>query len=98
RLVSDWSSDVCSSDLIVFDTKARPDREELKTLAEGCDLLVIPTTPDAMSIEALMGTVDMLQSIGGLRYKILITIIPPYPERDGEVGKAAWRGREQDTA
>ena len=47
---------------VVFDTKARPDREELKTLAEGCDLMVIPTTPDAMSIEALMGTVDMLRS------------------------------------
>lgn len=69
---------------IVFDTKARPDREELKTLAEGCDLLVIPTTPDAMSIEALMSTVDVLQSIGGVKYKIVITIIPPYPERDGE--------------
>lgn len=69
---------------VVFDTKARPDREELKTLAEGCDLMVIPTTPDAMSIEALMGTVDMLQSIGVGQYKILITIIPPYPERDGE--------------
>src|SRR5262249_31440802 len=92
RLVSDWSSDVCSSDLIVFDTKARPDREELKTLAEGCDLLVIPTTPDAMSIEALMGTVDLLQSIGGIRYKILITIIPPYPERDGEEARRMLEG------
>jgi chromosome partitioning protein len=69
---------------VVFDTKARPDREELKTLAEGCDLLVIPTTPDAMSIEALMGTIDMLKGIKGVTYKILITIIPPYPERDGE--------------
>lgn len=69
---------------IVFDTKARPDREEMKTLAEGCDLLVIPTTPDAMSIEALMSTVDLLKSISGVKYKILITIIPPYPERDGE--------------
>src|SRR6516162_8516025 len=53
---------------VVFDTKARPDREELKTLAEGCDLMVIPTTPDAMSIEALMGTVDMLGCIGGVRF------------------------------
>src|SRR3954463_10472686 len=73
---------------IVFDTKARPDREEMKTLAEGCDLLVIPTTPDAMSIEALMSTVDLLQSIGGVRYKILITIIPSFPERDGEDARA----------
>jgi chromosome partitioning protein len=73
---------------VVFDTKARPDREELKTLAEGCDLMVIPTTPDAMSIEALMGTVDLLRSIGVGQFKILITIIPPYPERDGEDARA----------
>jgi chromosome partitioning protein len=77
---------------IVFDTKARPDREELKTLAEGCDLLVIPTTPDAMSIEALMSTVDLLQSIGGVQYKILITIIPHYPERDGEEARKMLEG------
>jgi chromosome partitioning protein len=69
---------------VVFDTKARPDREELKTLAEGCDLMVIPTTPDAMSIEALMSTVSLLREIGVGQFKILITIIPPYPERDGE--------------
>ena len=77
---------------VVFDTKARPDREELKTLAEGCDLMVIPTTPDAMSIEALMGTVDMLRSIGVGQFKILITIIPPYPERDGEDARAMLEG------
>lgn len=69
---------------VVFDTKARPDRNELQTLAEGCDLMVIPTTPDAMSLEALMNTVNLLQGIGVGRYKILLTIIPPYPERDGE--------------
>jgi chromosome partitioning protein len=69
---------------VVFDTKARPDGEELKTLAEGCDLMVIPTTPDAMSLEALMNTVNLLRGIGAGQYKILLTIIPPYPERDGE--------------
>jgi chromosome partitioning protein len=73
---------------VVFDTKARPDREELKALAEGCDLMIIPTTPDAMSIEALMGTVDMLGSIGVGLFKVLITIIPPYPQRDGDDARA----------
>jgi chromosome partitioning protein len=77
---------------VVFDTKARPDREELKTLAEGCDLMVIPTTPDAMSIEALMGTVDMLKAIGCEHYKILLTITPPYPQRDAEDARAMLEG------
>lgn len=69
---------------VVLDTKARPDREELKTIAEGCDMLVIPTTPDAMSIEALMGTVGTLRNLGVGKFKVLITITPPYPERDAE--------------
>jgi chromosome partitioning protein len=73
---------------VVFDTKARPDREELKTLAEGCDMMIIPTTPDAMSIEALMGTVELLRALGVGQFKILITITPPYPERDGEDAKS----------
>jgi chromosome partitioning protein len=73
---------------VVFDTKARPDREELKTLSEGCDLMVVPTTPDAMSIEALMGTVEMLRAIGAGQFKIVLTIIPPYPQRDGEDARA----------
>lgn len=77
---------------VIFDTKARPDREELKTLAEGCDMMIIPTTPDAMSIEALMGTVDLLRTIGVGQFKILITITPPYPERDGEDAKAMLEG------
>lgn len=73
---------------IIFDTKARPDRDELKTLAEGCDLLIVPTTPDAMSIEALMGTVDTLRSLGVDHFRVLITLIPPYPERDGDDARA----------
>lgn len=73
---------------VVFDTKARPDREELKTLAEGCDLLVIPSTPDAMSIEALMSTVDALRSLGVSHYRVLLTITPPRPERDAEDARA----------
>lgn len=77
---------------VVFDTKARPDKAEMKTLAEGCDLMVIPTTPDAMSIEALMGTVELLRGLGVGQFKILITIIPPYPERDGEDARSMLEG------
>src|SRR5207248_3848873 len=33
---------------IVIDTKARPEREDLRALAEGCDLLIVPTKPDAL--------------------------------------------------
>jgi chromosome partitioning protein len=69
---------------LIFDTKARPEKEDLKALADGCDLLIIPSTPDALAMDALILTVDALQDIGSDRYRILLTIVPPKPNRDGE--------------
>jgi chromosome partitioning protein len=68
---------------IVIDTPARPDADELKTLAKGCDLLVIPTTPDAIALAATFHMVDLLEKIK-IKYKILLTIIPPNPNKAGE--------------
>ena len=56
---------------IVIDTAARPNRDELEALADGCNLLVLPTTPDALAIDALMQTVDLLQTLGSDRYRHL---------------------------
>lgn len=68
---------------IVIDTKARPEEDDLKTLAEGCDLLVLPMTPDALSINATLKMLDALQKLNASAYKILLTMIPPPPSRDG---------------
>jgi chromosome partitioning protein len=77
---------------IVIDTKARPDDEDLKALALGCHLLVIPCTPDPMSLRTLELTVRSLQSIGADRYRILLTIVPPKPQRDGDDAREALTG------
>jgi chromosome partitioning protein len=69
---------------IIIDTQARPTREDLEALAGGCDLLVIPTTPDALSLDALTLTVDVLKELGTERYRILLTMVPPKPSRDGD--------------
>jgi len=69
---------------IVIDTEARPSEEDMATLVEGCDLLVLPTTPDVLALEALQLTINNLQSIGAKSYKVLLTIVPPKPSRDGE--------------
>ena len=53
---------------IVIDTEARPNEDDLRSLAEGCDLLVIPTTPDAMAIDALLLTVEALRKIKAANY------------------------------
>ncbi len=68
----------------VIDTQARPTPEDLKVLVEGCDLLVIPTTPDALSLDALMLTVGALKNLGPTNFRVLLTIIPPSPNHDGD--------------
>lgn len=71
----------------VIDTEAHPSRDDMEALAGGCDLLIIPTTPDRLSLDALVDTVSLLQSIGSERYRILLTMVPPPPSRAGELAR-----------
>jgi chromosome partitioning protein len=75
---------------VVIDTEARPEEEDLRALADGCDLLIIPSCPDALSLDALMQTTGALAKIGG-KFKVLLTIIPPKPSRDGEEARATLK-------
>lgn len=68
---------------LVIDTQARPAPNEMRDLA-NTDLMIIPTTPDAMSLAAMLRTVAALREIGAERFKILLTIVPPKPSRDDE--------------
>jgi chromosome partitioning protein len=72
----------------VIDTEARPDPDDLQALVSGCDQLVIPTTPDALSLDALMLTVRSLQQLGADNFRILLTVVPPKPNRDGEEARS----------
>ena len=74
---------------IVIDTQARPSREDLEALAGGCDLLVIPSTPDALALDALMLTAATLRELSAERFKVLLTIVPPKPSRDAEEARVA---------
>lgn len=86
---------------IVIDTQARPTPEDLEALAEGCDLLILPSTPDALALDALMQTVALLKGLANNSFKILLTIVPPYPSKDGlearatltEVGLPLFKGQ-----
>jgi chromosome partitioning protein len=74
---------------IVIDTEARPATEDLKELVEGGDFLVVPTTPDAMSLEATEQTVVQLRKNGAEgRFAVLLTIVPPSPSRVGQEAAA----------
>ena len=78
----------------VIDTSARLEPEEIKELVEGCDLLVIPSTPDALSLQALLMTTSEIENIGEGKYRILLTIIPPKPNRAGEEMRRELQGRQ----
>lgn len=68
---------------VVIDTQARPSPQHLDDLVETCDLLILPATPDALALDGLMLTVDVLKSLGPKRLQVLLTAIPPWPSRDG---------------
>lgn len=68
----------------VIDTEARAEEEDLKEIVDGCDLLVLPTTPDTLSIDALIQTVELLKVLGTDKYRILLTRVPPNPRKEGE--------------
>jgi len=77
---------------IVFDLKARPEEEDLKALADGCDLLIIPSKPDPLSIDALLLTINMLRTIGAAQFRVLLTMAPPKPITDAERAQEALEG------
>jgi chromosome partitioning protein len=41
-----------------------------------------------MALEALLLMVDTLKELGTERYRVLITVIPPKPRRDGEEARS----------
>jgi chromosome partitioning protein len=58
---------------LIFDTKARPEKEDLKALADGCDLLIIPSTPDALALS------DVLALYYDLKLEDFGLQLPPKP-------------------
>lgn len=68
----------------VIDTEARAEEDDLKEIVDGCDLLVLPTTPDTLSLDALLQTIELLKNLGTNKYKILLTRVAPPPRREGE--------------
>ena len=74
---------------VVIDTAAQPTTEDLQTLAGGCDLLILPTKPDVMSLRPMLQTSN---DLNGCQYRALITIAPTYPSTDGQKLKEDLKG------
>lgn len=74
---------------IVVDSAAHPGRADLAALGRGVDLLIVPSTPDLLALDAVRQTLDALRAIGTTRYRVLLTMVPPRPSRDGDEARAS---------
>ncbi|MEO1300040.1 MAG: ParA family protein [Cyanobacteria bacterium J06636_16] len=85
-VIDEWHTDQLSDTFqhIVIDTQARPTQEDLALLTANCNLLILPTTPDILALDALVLMIDHLQSLPATRYGILLTSIPPKPSKAEE--------------
>lgn len=68
-------------DFLILDTPARPQTGHIRELAEDCDLLILPTAPDTISLEPMF---ELVQEIDHAKARILVTIVPPPPSKEGE--------------
>lgn len=87
-LVCDGESIPTDYNHLVIDTAARPTDTDLAALAETSNLLVIPCTPTTFALEATIGTLTTLPTD---RYRILLTVVPPKPSREGEKAQQALK-------
>lgn len=71
---------------IIIDTQARPTKEDLEELADSCDLLILPTTPKALDLDALLRTIEILHQMKS-DFKVLLTMVPPPPSQSGKEAK-----------
>ena len=71
---------------IIIDTQARPEIEELKDLAQGSDLLIIPTTPNHLDIDATLRAVELLEPMNA-KFKVLLTQVDSRTKNGPEARK-----------
>lgn len=69
--------------ITIMDTKASEGVKEIVTLAGWADLLIVPTKPDALSMSALMLTLEALSAAKIEHYRVLLTDVPPAPSTNG---------------
>ncbi len=56
---------VAGADFIIIDTPARPHSDDLKELSSGCDLLILPTILDILSLQPML---EIVKDLGDANY------------------------------
>lgn len=68
---------------LIFDTPARPNQDELDRLIERSDLIIVPCTPDVLSIGTLREVSQMMAGYED-RYSVLLNMVPTGNQTDGQ--------------
>lgn len=68
-------------DFVIVDSQVAPDSGEIKALAEGSDVVIVPTTTEALSIAS---TGKVFAEADSDKLITLICMIPPPPQTDGK--------------
>lgn len=75
---------------IVTDTKARPEREDLKVLLNTVHLIVLPSPPNGDDLRVTVGTAKALSELGSKKHKILLTKVPTHHGATDEQDARIW--------
>lgn len=78
-------------EVVINDTPARPEKLDLAGLVRGSDLVIIPVMPDWFSLETLRGAAQQFKDLQTSALRILLTNVPPPPQKDGREARAALK-------
>jgi chromosome partitioning protein len=59
--------------------------------SERCDRLIVPSTPDGRSLEAVSGPVATFNERGMKASRVLLTLVTPKPSRDDDDARATLK-------
>lgn len=83
---------------VVIDTEGNPNDDDIRDLANSCDLLIVPAVPESVATDGLTHTLEMLQKLGNDNYKVLLTMVPlPREPRGSYCGKCWSRNRSRSS-
>ncbi|AAF11242.1 ParA family protein [Deinococcus radiodurans] len=80
-------------DAVLIDTEGRPRRKDLRALAERADLILIPSGPTMLELEATRELLDFFEDEGAARrVRVVLTRVPP----TGQAGEQAREDLRDD--
>lgn len=74
----------------VVDTMAQPSDDDVAALVEVAELIILPTSPDALALDPTILLSRKLQELGAKRLRVLLTQVPTF-NKDGEEARQYLR-------